>query len=229
MMMLTRIGFNAIATRARPLDIHRRLSPSLVALNNVSNVLGARCFRMKMSRKKTQFEGIVNLGQICHSIDRTETTKASICETCKVHPAVSRATKLYHDHEGQECFDIASFCKRCLKVHIEEDEANRKRRMKEQLLEIGEAAIANMKEHLKGLEPTEQVPLSYAVDIFIRDIGIEKNHRKPPEWFQAYLRKHLSDELGISQSQEGWTCDKGRADLIDFKLWYFHKCFRVDG
>jgi hypothetical protein len=162
-----------------------------------------------------------------------EAVKGPICHICKVQPNTSQ-TYLYHSgHRGT--YRLTLFCDPCWKAHVEKKGKAQQEWM--QAVALREAKTEKMLEHVKGLDPTEQVYIAYAIDRFMNDIisVSEKDYRnhKLKDYirlmdsldsrhsYRRYLFRYLSLELGIVKVGNRYRCDKGRVDAMDFKQWYF--------
>ncbi|OLE53788.1 MAG: hypothetical protein AUG51_11415 [Acidobacteria bacterium 13_1_20CM_3_53_8] len=97
--------------------------------------------------------------------------------------------------------------------------ANEQKR--EQILALREQRVETMLNGVRALHCADQVPIAYAVDRLISEVRSVRYFSDSRLWYQRYIIRTLSQDLQILKVRNRWMCSKGRADAMDFKLWFF--------
>lgn len=101
-------------------------------------------------------------------------------------------------------------------------EAAKEEKMK-QILALREQRVETMLNGVRALQCADQVPIAYAVDRLISEVRSVHYFSNSWLWCQRYVIRELSQDLQILKVRNRWMCSKGRADAMDFKLWFFRR------
>ncbi|KAK3954529.1 hypothetical protein QBC32DRAFT_81900 [Pseudoneurospora amorphoporcata] len=143
----------------------------------------------------------------CINAIEDEREMEPICEICHVNRTAHEFE--YEDHDSPWGYSYTAYCEECVEKMWE-----REKEAKEKIAAAHRDRVNKMLEHVKSLQPGEQVPIAYAVDkvsSIWSGTPAARRHRA--------LREMLSEELQIVKVGNRWKCDKGRVNAMDFDLW----------
>lgn len=109
-----------------------------------------------------------DFGGPCSCSECMQDQRKSICEICRVHPTVRQDYKDSHDREGIRSISFTSYCEQCWQKH--ETALGEMAERRRQTLALHEARVASMLDNVQQIRLTEQVPIVYAVDRFMREV-----------------------------------------------------------
>lgn len=167
-----------------------------------------------------------DFGRPCSCSECMESSRKPMCEICKVHPTTTQSAKLTHDRKGLSGYKFTSFCDQCWAERSKEE--RRTAREKERFLALREERTEKMLANVRAVRSTEQVPFSYAIDKLLHDVRSVKGQCNSRRWHQRDLLDELSRDLQIVKVRNRYVCNKGRFDVMDFKLWSSRKWLEYD-
>lgn len=163
------------------------------------------------------------------------------CQSCRFRPTAHQAAKLItvdddsNNNNGVIRYKITSLCQQCWErvqgqqclssrerfaVNMKERRA-RIAQTKKQTRDVREEEARKLIAHISSMPPGgERVPLGFAIRKFRGQIARKGQPRNTMKWNRRTLVENLSEALQIVKVKGVYSCDKGRLEAFDFKLWF---------
>ena len=160
-----------------------------------------------------------DFGGPCDCSECREISRRPLCDICKVNSTAYQSARPVHDRKGgTPSYHVTSLCEQCWGKYTEEEK--QKKQSREQILASRNERLGKLMEYIEELPPAEQVPIGYALQRFLSEIGDLGNVHHSRRWYQRHLLGELSQQLRIVKVGKRYMCDKQRVDAMDFKLWF---------